>query len=133
MAPGRQAVQLIEQLPPDANASSPGLVAAEDGDPRGSSSRKRSAIPSSPSGDSPLGVFVSVCGIHDKRRLGRVRNAEGDPPAAEEAIKSADVTHAHPEGVARAVLVAVAAHAAAARLDGIRPPAVVVLDRHGRT
>ena len=52
--------------------------------------------------------------------------------AAEEAIKSAEVTHAHPEGIAGAILVAVAAaHAAAARLDGIRPPAAVFLDRLG--
>jgi ADP-ribosylglycohydrolase len=50
--------------------------------------------------------------------------------AAEEAIKSAEVTHAHPEGIAVAVLVAVAAaYAAAARLDGSRPPASTILDR----
>ncbi|GIF56383.1 ADP-ribosylglycohydrolase family protein [Asanoa iriomotensis] len=50
--------------------------------------------------------------------------------AASEAIASAEVTHAHPEGVAGAVLVAVAAsHAAASRLDGARPPAGTLLDR----
>ncbi|GIF75617.1 ADP-ribosylglycohydrolase family protein [Asanoa siamensis] len=50
--------------------------------------------------------------------------------AATEAILSAEVTHAHPEGIAGAVLVAVAAaHAAAARLDGERPPPAAVLDR----
>ncbi len=50
--------------------------------------------------------------------------------AAEKAIKSAQVTHAHPEGIAGAVLVAAAAaHAAAARLDGIRPSAAALLDR----
>jgi ADP-ribosylglycohydrolase len=38
--------------------------------------------------------------------------------AAEEAIESAEVAHAHPEGVAGAVLVAVAAVHAGARLDG---------------
>ncbi|GIJ46242.1 hydrolase [Virgisporangium aliadipatigenens] len=42
--------------------------------------------------------------------------------AARQAIASAEVTHSHPEGIAGAVLVAVlAAHAAAARLDGSRP------------
>jgi ADP-ribosylglycohydrolase len=50
--------------------------------------------------------------------------------AAQEAIRSTEVTHAHPEGVAGAVLVAVAAaHAAAARLNGTRPPAAAPLDR----
>jgi ADP-ribosylglycohydrolase len=50
--------------------------------------------------------------------------------AAAEAIKSAAVTHAHPEGIAGAVLVAVAAaHAATARLDGDRPPAKMLLER----
>lgn len=53
--------------------------------------------------------------------------------AARQAIGSAEVTHAHPEGVAGAVLVAVAASQAAAdRLDGYRPPARAVLDRLGR-
>jgi ADP-ribosylglycohydrolase len=43
--------------------------------------------------------------------------------AAEQAIRSAEVTHAHPEGIAGAVLVAVAASVAAkARLEGDRPP-----------
>ncbi|MGN9911289.1 ADP-ribosylglycohydrolase family protein [Phytohabitans sp. LJ34] len=42
--------------------------------------------------------------------------------AAEEAIRSAEVTHAHPEGILGAVVVAAAAaHAAAARLSGVRP------------
>jgi ADP-ribosylglycohydrolase len=47
----------------------------------------------------------------------------GDPDrAAEQAIASAEVTHAHPEGIAGAVLVAVAAsHAADARRAGERP------------
>jgi ADP-ribosylglycohydrolase len=49
--------------------------------------------------------------------------------AAEEAIESAEVTHAHPEGVAGAVPVAVAAAHAAARLDGTPPPAAMILDR----
>src|SRR4051794_37067752 len=52
--------------------------------------------------------------------------------AAEQAIRSAQVTHAHPEGVLGAVLVAVsAALAAGARLDGVRPPAATILDRLG--
>jgi ADP-ribosylglycohydrolase len=42
--------------------------------------------------------------------------------AAEQAIRSAEVTHAHPEGIAGAIVVAVAAaHAAAARLRTVRP------------
>jgi ADP-ribosylglycohydrolase len=50
--------------------------------------------------------------------------------AAELAISSAEVTHAHPEGIAGAVLVAVAASvAAAARLDGVRPPAAAFLEQ----
>jgi ADP-ribosylglycohydrolase len=40
--------------------------------------------------------------------------------AAEEAITSAQVTHAHPEGIAGAVLVAATAAYAAARLDANR-------------
>ncbi|MEJ3747925.1 ADP-ribosylglycohydrolase family protein [Actinomycetes bacterium KLBMP 9797] len=52
--------------------------------------------------------------------------------AARQAIASAEVTHAHPEGIAGAVLVAVAAaHAAAARFDGARPPAAAFLERLG--
>lgn len=48
----------------------------------------------------------------------------GDPArAAAEGRASAEVTHAHPEGVAGAVVVAVAAApAASARMSGIRPP-----------
>jgi ADP-ribosylglycohydrolase len=50
--------------------------------------------------------------------------------AAEQAIQSAEVTHAHPEGIAGALLVAVAAaNAARARLEGVRPPAAAILDR----
>jgi ADP-ribosylglycohydrolase len=59
--------------------------------------------------------------------------------AAEEAALSARVTHAHPEGVAGAIAVAVAAsHAAAGRLAGARPKpgpfldAVLELTPHGR-
>jgi ADP-ribosylglycohydrolase len=41
--------------------------------------------------------------------------------AAEQAIRSAEVTHAHPEGIAGAIVVTVAAaRAAAARLQGVR-------------
>lgn len=72
------------------------------------------------------------CGNGAAMRVAPLGAYHPDRPkfAAEEAIKSAEVTHAHPEGVAGAVLVAVAAaHAAAARLDGTRPPAAVVLDR----
>ncbi|SBT38074.1 ADP-ribosylglycohydrolase family protein [Micromonospora auratinigra] len=48
--------------------------------------------------------------------------ADSTRRAAEEARASAEVTHAHPEGIAGAVAVAVAAAAAArARLDGVRP------------
>lgn len=50
--------------------------------------------------------------------------------AARQALASAEVTHAHPEGIAGAVLVAVcAACAAEARLDGYRPPPADLLDR----
>jgi ADP-ribosylglycohydrolase len=42
--------------------------------------------------------------------------------AARQALASAEVTHAHPDGIVGAVVVAVcAAHAAAARLAGILP------------
>jgi ADP-ribosylglycohydrolase len=72
------------------------------------------------------------CGNGAAMRVAPLGAYHPDKPdtAAAEAIKSAEVTHAHPEGVAGAVLVAVAtAHAAAARLDGIRPSAAVFLDR----
>ena len=54
----------------------------------------------------------------------------GDPDrAAEMAIRSAEVTHAHPEGVIGAVAVAVAAaNAGAARLSGVRPTPMAFLD-----
>lgn len=49
--------------------------------------------------------------------------------AAEQAIWSAEVTHAHPEGTVGAVMVAVAAaHAGAARLSGTRPSPLEFLD-----
>ncbi|MEV4136035.1 ADP-ribosylglycohydrolase family protein [Dactylosporangium sp. NPDC049742] len=49
-------------------------------------------------------------------------HADRPARAAEQAARSAEVTHAHPDGVAGAVVVAVAAaHAAAARLGGARP------------
>jgi ADP-ribosylglycohydrolase len=49
--------------------------------------------------------------------------------AAEQAARSAATTHAHPEGVAGAVAVAVAAcRAAGGRLTGLRPPARQFLD-----
>ena len=49
--------------------------------------------------------------------------------AADEAALSAEVTHAHPEGIAGAVAVAVAASlAAAGRLDGVRPKPGPFLD-----
>jgi ADP-ribosylglycohydrolase len=48
--------------------------------------------------------------------------------AAVQAARSAEVTHAHPDGIAGAVAVAVAAAiAAGARLDGHRPPATQLL------
>lgn len=55
----------------------------------------------------------------------------GDPArAAAEATASAEVTHAHPEGVAGAVVVAVAAaEAASARISGIRPTGVSFLEQ----
>jgi len=56
-------------------------------------------------------------------------HVESPRRAAEQAIRSAEVTHAHPEGIAGAVLVAVAAaHAASGRLTGTRPPARTFLD-----
>jgi ADP-ribosylglycohydrolase len=49
--------------------------------------------------------------------------------AAQEAVASAEVTHAHPEGIAGAVAVAVAAsQAAAARLAGTTPSAGAFID-----
>lgn len=72
------------------------------------------------------------CGNGAAMRVAPVGAYHPDRPkvAAEEAIKSAEVTHAHPEGIAGAVLVAVAgSRAAAARLDGARPPAAAFLDQ----
>ena len=72
------------------------------------------------------------CGNGAAMRVAPLGAYYADRPryAAEQAIRSAEVTHAHPEGIAGAILVAVAAaHAAAARLDGLRPPAVAFLDR----
>jgi ADP-ribosylglycohydrolase len=72
------------------------------------------------------------CGNGAAMRVAPLGAYHADRPryAADQAIRSAEVTHAHPEGVAGAVLVAVAAaHAAAMRLDGVRPPAAVFLDR----
>jgi ADP-ribosylglycohydrolase len=55
--------------------------------------------------------------------------ADAPERAADEAVLSAEVTHAHPEGIAGAVAVAVAASVAAAgRLDGIRPKPEPFLD-----
>jgi ADP-ribosylglycohydrolase len=49
--------------------------------------------------------------------------------AADQAIRSAEVTHAHPEGILGAVVVAVAAaRAAAGRLAGLRPPPAALFD-----
>jgi ADP-ribosylglycohydrolase len=49
--------------------------------------------------------------------------------AAEQAIRSAEVTHAHPEGIVGAVVIAVAAaYAAAARLAGARPEPAELID-----
>ena len=66
------------------------------------------------------------CGNGAAMRVAPLGAYHPDRPnvAAEHAIRSAEVTHAHPEGIAGAVLVAVAAaHAAAARLGGARPSA----------
>lgn len=71
------------------------------------------------------------CGNGAAMRVAPVGAYHADRPrrAAEQAIRSAEVTHAHSEGIAGAVAVAVAAaHAAAARLDGVRPPARHFLD-----
>lgn len=52
--------------------------------------------------------------------------------AAEQAIRASEVTHAHPEGIAGAVVVAVAtSFVAQARLDGVTPSAGEVLDAVG--
>jgi ADP-ribosylglycohydrolase len=72
------------------------------------------------------------CGNGAAMRVAPLGAYHADRPrrAAQQAINSAEVTHAHPEGIAGAALVAVgAAHAAAARLDGVRPPAAAFLDR----
>lgn len=72
------------------------------------------------------------CGNGAAMRVAPLGAYHADRPnrAAQQAIDSAEVTHAHPEGIAGAVLVAVAsATAAAARLDGARPPAAAFLDR----
>jgi ADP-ribosylglycohydrolase len=64
------------------------------------------------------------CGNGAAMRVAPLGAYFADKPAraAEEAIRSAEVTHAHPEGIAGAVVVAAAAaHAAAARLAGVRP------------
>ncbi|MEN3613734.1 ADP-ribosylglycohydrolase family protein [Plantactinospora sp. ZYX-F-223] len=72
------------------------------------------------------------CGNGAAMRVAPLGAYHADRPrrAAEQAIRSAEVTHAHPEGIAGAVLVAVAAaHAGAARLTGVRPSAPEFLDR----
>ena len=64
------------------------------------------------------------CGNGAAMRVAPLGAYHADNPraAAAQAIQSAEVTHAHPEGILGAVVVAVAAaHAAAARLCGIRP------------
>lgn len=72
------------------------------------------------------------CGNGAAMRVAPLGAYHADQPrqAARLALASAEVTHAHLEGVLGAVAVAVcAAHAAAARLSGTRPPAVELLDR----
>ena len=72
------------------------------------------------------------CGNGAAMRVAPLGAYHPDRPrrAAEQAIRSAEVTHAHPEGILGAVLVAVAAaHAAEARLAGIRPSPAEFLDR----
>jgi ADP-ribosylglycohydrolase len=74
------------------------------------------------------------CGNGAAMRVAPLGAYHADQPrqAARQALASAEVTHAHPEGIIGAVLVAVcAAYAAAARLDGSRPPAVDLFDRFG--
>jgi len=64
------------------------------------------------------------CGNGAAMRVAPLGAYHPDNPvrAAEQAIRSAEVTHAHPEGIAGAIVVAVAAaHAAAARIQGVRP------------
>lgn len=72
------------------------------------------------------------CGNGAAMRVAPVGAFHANRPrrAAEQAIRAAEVTHAHPEGIAGAVLVAVAAaHAGQARLSGVRPTAPAFLDR----
>jgi len=72
------------------------------------------------------------CGNGAAMRVAPLGAYHADRPrvAARLAIATAEVTHAHPEGIAGAVLVAVAAaHAAAARLDGRRPSPMEFLDQ----
>ncbi|MFY1669820.1 ADP-ribosylglycohydrolase family protein [Plantactinospora sp. WMMB334] len=72
------------------------------------------------------------CGNGAAMRVAPLGAYHADRPrhAAEQAIRSAEVTHAHPEGIAGAILVAVAAaYAAQARLDGVRPSARTLVDR----
>jgi ADP-ribosylglycohydrolase len=72
------------------------------------------------------------CGNGAAMRVAPLGAYHADRPrrAGEQAIRSAEVTHAHPEGIAGAVLVAVAAAvAAAARLTGVRPTASAFFDR----
>jgi ADP-ribosylglycohydrolase len=74
------------------------------------------------------------CGNGAAMRVAPLGAYHPDRPdvAADQAVRSAEVTHAHPEGIAGAVLVAVAAaRAAAARLDGSRPPVAGFLDQLG--
>jgi ADP-ribosylglycohydrolase len=72
------------------------------------------------------------CGNGAAMRVAPLGAFHADRPqhAARQAIASAEVTHAHSEGIAGAILVAVfAAHAAAARLDGTRPAPAELFDR----
>ena len=58
---------------------------------------------------------------------------DGPRRAAEQAIRSAEVTHAHPEGIVGAVLVAVAAAHAGCWPGARRPPACCSAPRISRT
>jgi ADP-ribosylglycohydrolase len=74
------------------------------------------------------------CGNGAAMRVAPLGAYHADRPreAARQALTSAEVTHAHPEGIVGAVVVAVcAAQAAAARLDGIRPAPTDLLGRLG--
>ncbi|GAA1871085.1 ADP-ribosylglycohydrolase family protein [Myceligenerans crystallogenes] len=87
---------------------------------------KQAAVAAFPTGSYGNGAAMRIAplGAYHAGELNRT---------AEQAIRASEVTHAHPEGIAGAVVVAVAASfVARARIDGVVPTPGDVLDVVGR-